>query len=214
MLNHIIESAKTQQKNILIMGSPRSGTHALGAEISTLSGCNNLGEICMTGYCNDPWNDIDKLVDTNKLTVAHVVQLTPKIILAEDVVRIKKSNIIVNIKRRDKVNQFASWMYFRVLDPTGLHGWHNHTANKTKLTPGQIEAQETDIAQFKLEQLIDDYFLPDFKLCYEDLALNKQTKWRRNEFAFPLPEMFSNIEYVKKHLESWQYAPGHFVNDQ
>jgi hypothetical protein len=214
MLDHIIESAKTQQKNILIISSPRSGTHALGSEISALLGCDNLGEICMVGYCDNPWTDIDRLVNKNKLTVAHLVQLTPKIILAEDVDRIKKSNVVVNIKRRDKVKQFASWMYFRVLDPTGLYGWHNHTTNKTKLKPGDIEAQETDITQFKLEQLIDDYFLPDFKLCYEDLTFNNQKSWRRNEFAFPLPEMFSNIDYVKKHLESWQYAPGHFANEQ
>jgi len=214
MLEQIIESAKTQQKNILIISSPRSGTHALGSEISTLSGCDNLGEICMTGYCDNPWTDIDKLANADKLTVAHMVQLTPKIILAKDIGRIKKSNIIVSVKRRDKVKQFASWMYFRVLDPTGLYGWHNHTKVKTKLTPGQIEAQETDITQFKLEQLVDDYFLPDFKLCYEDLTLDKQKKWRRNEFAFPLPEIFSNLDYVKQHLEPWHYAPGHFANDQ
>ena len=147
MLNFIIDSALQHHKNILIIGSPRSGTHPLGAEIAKISNAKNLGEICMTGYCNNPWDDIEKLTNTKRLTVGHVVQLSSKIVLAEDVDRIKKHSIIVNIKRRDKLNQFASWMYFRVLDPTGLYGWHNHTSDKIKIQPGQLTAQNTITGQ-------------------------------------------------------------------
>ena len=204
----IIECAKNQQKNILIIGSPRSGTHALGSELCQRANGQNLEEICKVGYCADPWDDINKLSNSPALTTAQVVQMTPKLTLAENVDRIKQHNIVVNIRRRDKVAQFASWIYFRVNDPTGLHGWHNHTADKMRSTPASQEASAHDITQFKLEQLLDDYFLPDFNLCYEDLTFT-HTKFKKNEFLFHLPEIFSNLDYVKEQLDQWQYSSGH-----
>lgn len=213
MIENIIQSARDKNKNILIIGSPRSGTHALASEITALSGAINQGEICKVGYCTDPWQDISQLNNMTRLTVAHIVQLTPKLTLAEDVDRIKQRNVIINIKRSNKVDQFASWIYFRVLDPTGLHGWHNHTAEKTRVAPNQIVASEQDIMQFKLEQLIDDYFLPDFKLHYEALAFDKQKKFKRNTFSFPLPQIFSNLDYVEQQLGSWKYSSNHFDNE-
>jgi len=212
MYQTIVDLAMQKNKNILVIASPRSGSHALSAELCALGNGKNLAEICMVGYCKNPWDDIDKLSISTKLTTAQIVQLTPKLLLAENVDRIKQQNIIVNIRRRDKVAQFASWIYFRVNDPTGLHGWHNHNAAKTKVKPNSVTASAADIAQFKLEQMLDDYFLPDFNLCYEDLTFT-QTTFRKNEFAFYLPEMFSNLHYVKQQLESWQYSAGHFRND-
>jgi hypothetical protein len=213
MFDKIIQSAESQKKNILIIGSPRSGTHVLAQEISELSGASNLGEICKVGYCKNPWDDIDKLAERCALNIAHIVQLTPKITLAENIDRIKQNNIVVNIRRANKIDQFSSWVYFRVADPTGLHGWHNHSEEKTKFIPGQITAREEDIIQFKLEQLIDDYFLPDFNLKYEDLSFPTQHTYQRNSFLFPLREMFSNLEYVEQQLGSWQYSFNHFSNE-
>lgn len=212
MYQIIVDLALQKNKNILVIGSPRSGSHALSAELCALGNGKNLTEICKVGYCKNPWDDIDKLSNSTRLTTAQVVQLTPKLILAENVDRIKKQNIIVNIRRRDKVAQFASWIYFRVSDPTGLHGWHNHTANNTRVQPGSVEVTESDIVQFKLEQMLDDYFLSDFNLCYEDLTF-AQNKFRKNKFAFYLPNMFSNLDYVKQQLEHWQYSTGHFRNE-
>jgi hypothetical protein len=208
MYQTIIDCAARENKNILIIGSPRSGTHALGSELCLRGNGRNLMEICKVGYCTNPWEDIDTLSSSARLTTAQVVQMTPKLILAENVDRIKQHNIIVNIRRRNKVTQFASWMYFRVNDPTGLHGWHNHTSDKMRMTPACIEALDSDITQFKLEQLLDDYFLPDFNLYYEDLTFT-QTKFKKNEFPFQLPKIFSNLDYVKEQLDHWQYSSGH-----
>lgn len=213
MYQTIINSAKQQQKNILIIGSPRSGTHALSAELCALGGATNLEEICKVGHYSDPWTDIDKLSHAKTFTVAQVVQMVPKLVLAENIDRIKKHNVIVNIKRSDKVKQFASWIYFKVTDPTGLHEWHNHTANKTRFKEKEITATKQDIDQFKLEQLLDDYFLPDFVLCYEQLTFNTQTTIFKNQFAFSLPEIFSNLGYVQEQLGTWQYSQDHFSND-
>jgi hypothetical protein len=213
MINNIIQLAKTQNKNILILASPRSGTHALAAEISSLSGAHNLNEICKTGYCDNPWDDVDKLCSASVLTIAHIVQLTPKITLAENVSKIKNHNIIVNIKRSNVVDQFASWIYFRVLDPTGLHGWHNHTKENTRLKQGSLIATEQDITQFKLEQLVDDFFMPDFRLKYEDLLFENQATFKQNKFAFPIRQIFSNVEYVEQQFKNWQYSEKHFENE-
>lgn len=210
--NKIIQQAQQQQKNILVIGSARSGTHALGAELAMLSGATLLGEICAVSNNPEPWMEINQLYDTNGLTIAQLVQLIPKIQLAKDISKIKEHCVTVNIRRKNKVAQFASYMYFRVLDPTGLHSWHNHTTNKTRIQPGSVEATEDQITQFMLEQIVDDYFLPDFSLCYEQLTFT-QNKFRKNQFAFPLETMFSNLDEVKNQLGSWNYVPEHFDHE-
>lgn len=212
ILDKIIYQAQRQQKNILIIGSARSGTHALGTEMALISGATCLGEICAVSDNPQPWQEINQLYNTNGLTIAQVVQLTPKIQLAKDVAKIKQHCVIVNLRRQNKVAQFASYMYFRVLDPTGLHGWHNHRADQTRVHAGSIHATQDQINQFILEQLVDDYFVPDFNLCYEQLVF-EQKKFFKNQFAFPLETMFSNLDEVKSQLESWKYSAEHLDHE-
>lgn len=209
MLEHIVQTAKTANKHLLVLAAPRTGTHALCQTLTKISNAKNFGEICKTGYCKDPWTDIDKLTVSEIFAVASVVQMTAKIALAANVEKIKQHCVIVNIKRQDLISQFASWMYFRVLDPTCLHGWHNHTAQKTKVTPGQIVATQEDIDQFKVEQMLDEYFYPDFRLCYENVDLSQQINYKKNQFSFPLPQMFANLDFVKHQLSSWKFTAKH-----
>ena len=209
IFSEIVQSARDQNKNILIIGSPRSGTHALGNELAELAQARYLQEICQVSDNPEPWKEIELLYNTDQLTIAQVVQLTPKIQLAKNVADIKDHAIIVNIRRRNKVKQFASWIYFRVMDPTAFRGWHNHMAEKTNVKQHSIQVDTSDILQFMLEQLIDDYFLPDFNLCYEDLTFTK-TKFQKNKFAYPLEEMFSNLDLVEQYLADWNYCQDHF----
>ena len=212
MYNKIIQSAINSKKNILILGSPRSGTHALGAELSGLGNYKNLGEICKSSDKPTQWNDIELLYNTNTPTIAQIVQLTAKIHLSKSIPVIRNHNIIVNIRRKNKVKQFASWVYFRLLDPTEFVSWHNHLLEETKVKQYSVEAREEDLIQFMLEQLIDDYFLPNYNLCYEDLTFT-QTIYQKNEFTFPLETMFSNLDYVKTYLDNWKYSEEHFKNE-
>lgn len=208
----IVQRAIDNKKNILIIGSPRSGTHALGAEIAKLGHAKYFGEICKTSDNPEPWHEIDCLYNTNNLSVGQVVQLTPKIHLAKNVDKIKDHVLIVNVRRKNKIKQFASWVYFRLFDPTEFRGWHNHDSNKTNVKQHSVEAKEQDLVQFMLEQLVDDYFLPDYNLCYENLTFTQQS-YRKNEFLFPLETMFSNLDYVEKYLKGWQYSVDHFDNE-
>lgn len=213
VFDKIIQQAIQQNKNILVIGSPRSGTHALGDELSRrITGSNYLGEICMVSDQPNSHQQIQALYDTDRITVAQVVQLIPKIQLAKNIDEIRSHAVIVNIRRKDKVKQFASWIYFRVADPTALHGWHNHTQEKTRVTQNSIAVQPQDMEQFMLEQMIDDYFLPDFRLCYEDLTFTR-TSYQKNTFAFPLEQIFSNLDYVTQCLGDWNYSPDHFDHE-
>jgi hypothetical protein len=210
IFDQIVNHAKEQKKNILVIGSARSGTHAVGGELAKIGQAKYLGEICRVSDKPEPWNEIQLLYDTDQLTVGQVVQLTPKIHLSHDVNSIKNHNVIVNVCRKNKVKQFASWVYFRLMDPTECRSWHNHTAEKTNVVQNSVKAQENDLIQFILEQMVNDYFLPDFSLCYEDLTFT-QTDYKKNEFNIPLETMFSNLEYVEKYLKDWQYSPKHFI---
>jgi hypothetical protein len=215
MYQKIIDRAIQQKKNILVIASPRSGTHPLVNELATLSGGKSLGEICKTGRGNSPWKEFDRLlVNTPKLTVASIVELNAKLILASDVDRIKKHTIIVNIRRLNKIAQFASYTYFILSDPTGRYPWHNHGETDTRIMPGQITASEQDIEQFKLSQITDDFFLPEFKLCYEKLTFSNQKKIKKNSFAFPIWQIFSNLDFVEQNLKDWKYSSEHFENDE
>ena len=206
MISTILDAARAQQKNILILGSPRSGTHALGREFAWVdSSVDNLGEICVMGRSSEPHQEITRLFKTDDLTVAHVVQMLPKFRLALRVDQIKRHAVVVCLRRKNKIKQFASSYYSKHLHKGK---WHNVTEEHFQAKIGQIEASEQDIMQFIQEQIIDDFFLPDFNLCYENIKF-QQTKINQNCYPFEIEKIFSNIEYIKSVLNQWTYCEEH-----
>lgn len=197
----IVESAQQQNKNILIIGTPRSGTHAL-ASLFDNSKIQNLGEIHQHNGTG-PLINIEKMYAHNNLKIAHIVQLSAKIVLSLDLKTLKQNTIIVNLKRRNKVRQFASWMYFHASG--GVNGrWHNHTEQDSSLRPGSITVTAEDIDLFVTEQLTDDFFLPDCVLYYEDINFS-QAKFNKNRYSYDIEQIFNNLDYVKQRLENWAY---------
>lgn len=209
IFDQIVELANNQNKNILVLGSARSGTHAVGSELADRSAARYLGELCAVDSRSAPWQDIETLYDVSERKVAQVVRFLPKLHLASQVNKIKQHTVIVNVCRKNKIKQFASWMYFKNLDYTKDQQWHNHKASHTKIQPGTILVQEQDIEQFLVEQLLDFYFSPDFNLCYEQLTFT-QKRFKKNEFAYPLEDIFSNLDYVKQTLSNWEYCVDYF----
>ena len=100
-------------KNILILGSPRSGTHALGSHLSNQMRLQNLGEICLSDGETDARIDIQRIMTPSIPSVAQVVQMISKIQISGMVNQIKQTCEIICLRRRNKVYQFASWIYFR-----------------------------------------------------------------------------------------------------
>lgn len=203
-LSTIIQSAKQQNKNILIIGTPRSGTHALGSLfVAQDKSIFNLTEICLNDG-TDPLVDIQRMYRHDYLRVAHVVQLSAKISLSADLETLKQHTVIVNLRRRNKVNQFASWMYFHATG--GVNGkWHNHNEADTKLSPGAITVSPEDIDLFVTEQLVDSFFTPDCILYYEDLDFAQST-YKKNLYKFNIEEIFTNLDFVKQRLSNWKYS--------
>lgn len=202
-LTTILQVAHTQSKNVLIIGTPRSGTHALGSLFNAIDRrFNNLGEIYIKDG-SDLLDDIQQVYRHTHPLVAHIVQLSAKIALSADLATVKQHNLIVNLKRRNKVNQFASWMYFHRTG--GVNGkWHNHIAADTSLLPGAITVTKEDIDLFVTEQLTDNFFCPDYVLYYEDLNF-EQSVFKKNQYQFSIEQIFHNLDYVKQRLENWKY---------
>jgi hypothetical protein len=208
MIEAVIAQAKQQEKNILILSSARSGTHALGAEFKFRDPqIQNLGEICVMGRASPPHSEITKLFNTHSLSVAHIVQMIPKFFLSAQVDRIKQHTIIICLRRKNKVKQFASNYYFKHIHQGP---WHNLAQTGFQGRPAQVVASEQDVLQFLQEQMIDDFFLPDFNFCYEDIHYN-QTKIVPNEFPFPIEQIFSNLDYVQSNLGDWTYHHKHLL---
>ena len=104
MLDSIVNTALESNKHILIMGSARSGTHALGAALATcLPLFVYLHEVCGVDHRARPWDDILKFYSHTKPLIGHIVGFTSKIKLTASVAKIKEHCVVVNIKRNNKV---------------------------------------------------------------------------------------------------------------
>ena len=204
MLSIILDHAKLSNKNILILGSPRSGTHALGSSMwAQQKKIDNLQEICKLDGTPDYWKEVEKLYAHDNLKIAHIVQFLSKIYLSGQVTTIKQHCVVVNLRRRDKLYQFASWMYFH--QTGGVNGaWHNHLTTDTKLAEKSITATPGDIEQFLSEQMLDDFFSPDYVVYYEDLTF-QNSQINKNQYAFDLKNIFLNLEQVEHSLRNWKY---------
>ncbi len=204
-LTEILNQARQLNKNILIIGAPRSGTHALGSTLQNLDPVfKNLGEICRNDGTNH-LEDIKQIYNHTTPTVAHIVQLSAKISLSSQVDILKQHAIIVNLKRNDKVKQFASWIYFHKTGGVNNLKWHNHESSDTLLTPQSVTVTSEDVDLFLVEQLTDDFFLSDYVLFYENLKFDSK-KFKKNEYSFNIEEIFSNLNYVKQRLGQWKYS--------
>jgi hypothetical protein len=210
IINSIIDKALETNKHIWVIGSARSGTHALGSAIAQRnSAFTYKNEICGVDGRATPWKDIELFYQHNNIIVGQTVGFTSKINLTGQVDQIKEHALIVNIKRQDKISQFASWMYFTTTNaPFEL--WHNHRAQDTLIGPNSITVSQEQLDHFIVEQTIDDFFLPDFIVCYEELQFT-DSQYKKNEFLFDLKNIFTNLEFVEERLKTWNYSKGHFI---
>lgn len=200
----ILKQAQTKNKNILIIGTSRAGTHVLGCSFNALDVASvNLGEICKNDGL-DPLKDIKKIHNHDTLSVSHVVQLSAKIALAPQVDILKDHAVIVNLKRHNKIKQFASWMYFHKTG--GVNGIsHNHISTDTQLQPNSVTVTPEDLDLFVVEQLTDDFFLADYVLFYENIKFNSST-YKKNQYGFDIEKIFTNLDYVEQRLANWKYS--------
>jgi hypothetical protein len=200
MVNSIIEQSGS--KNILIIGAPRSGTHALASLIKRQKpSLSYLVEIGMSQQSETPWQDIDIFLENSANTyLAHIVQLKSKIGMLPVVDNLKKTTFVVNIRRKDKVKQFASWIYFKSIG--AIYNFNHYTEDF--VPPSSYTVSYEMIEQFIIEQLIDDQFRADLVIYYEDVDFSKSLV-KKNSYAFSPELMIKNLDEVKLHLSTWTY---------
>lgn len=201
MINHVVELAQTTGKNVLILGSPRSGTHALASLLhQQLKDYAYLAEICKSSNDDYPWNEITRVLPKSKC-IAHIVQTYAKIFLINKAQQIKENNILIKLRRRNKVKQFASWIYFRQI---GFIYNFNHS-KIDYIAPGSIKVSIDDIESFIIDQIVDDQFETDITCYYEDIDFTT-SHFKKNQYAYPIEQIFSNLDLVKYHLQDWQHV--------
>jgi len=201
MLDTIIERSNQENKNILILGAPRSGTHALAASIKGLnSALTYLREISMNQRTEQPWQDLNQFCNSTPRKLAHVVQSYGKIFALPIVPEIKKNTVIVEIRRQDKIKQFASWMFFKKIG--AIYNFQHD--GQDYMPPGSITVELTDIESFIIDQIIDRSFSPDYILYYEQLTFT-QCPIKKNHYVYPIEQVFSNLDLVEKYLGNWKY---------
>ena len=132
--------------------------------------------------------------------MAHVVQSYSKIFSISKASKLKESTIIVELRRRNKIKQFASWQYFKHIG--AIYNFQHN--GQDYLPPGSLTATQQDIEEFIINQIIDQAFNPDYIYYYEDLDL-KNSKITKNQYVYPIENIFSNLEFVKNWLENWEY---------
>lgn len=190
-----------QNKNILILASARSGSHALASSLRCLyPDIQYLKEICRAETNSHPWLEIASMFAVNPMKLAHITQARSKIFLVQTASDIKRSCVTVELRRRDKVRQFGSWVYFRHLG--AQYNFDHKGANY--VDPGSITVDMQDIEQFLVEQIIDMCFDADFVVYYEDLDLTTSLV-QPNQYAYPIEQCIKNLDLVQTYLRNWQY---------
>jgi len=202
IIDDIVAQAVAENKNILIIGAPRSGTHALGSMIANNNSFKYNGEIFRLDI-NFSWqDDFNMLADHSNISVSQLVQYTSKIKLSKYINEFKKHGIFVNLRRRDKLKQFASWVYFNRYH--NASGWHSQTIEFNENLVGRFLITDEDIELFLVEQLLDSFYAPAYTLYYENLIFEGATQ-TKNVYKFDLTTIFSNLEFVKDQLADWHY---------
>ena len=159
-----------KDNNVLIIGAPRSGTHALASVIHQQNPqMQYLGEIGMHQASTTPWKDFKTFHNNQPQKLAHAVQAYGKIFALSEVTQIKKHTTIVEIRRRNKVKQFASWMFFKHIG--AIYNFQHN--GQDYIEPGSLTVSLKDIENFIIDQIIDTAFNPDYTVYYEDLDLTQ-----------------------------------------
>ena len=197
----MVNQLEFNDKNILILGAPRSGSHALASIIHQQElQVHYLGEIGMHQTKEEPWKDFELFYNNTPRKLAHVVQTYSKIFATTKVEQIKNHTVIIELRRRNKIKQFASWMFFKYIG--AIYNFQHD--GQDYLPPGSLTVTLGDIEAFMIDQIIDSAFNPDYTLYYEDLDL-RLSQIKKNHYVYPIEQLISNLDLVEEHLGNWKY---------
>lgn len=193
------------KKGVLVIGSPRSGSHMAGDFL-----CNSSrhpskfyrGEIFSNQKIS--YNEtLLTLINDSRFVFCSIVQYWAKNILAINPVILKDYQLI-NIRRRNKIKQYISWCVFRTQVNLNI-SMHSPTWQDVKnFLPWN--STEEDLDQFINEQHLDFAFNCDKILYYEDLIVyNLPTNYNKNIYPISDEEIVTNYTLVESKLKNYSY---------
>jgi hypothetical protein len=192
------------KKGVLVIGSPRSGTHHLCHGLYTASDIKNKkfqGEIYTNFDTAQIIKILDPILNSNQFTFSSLVQWVPKNLLVQYRNYLKSNFYLINLRRLDKVAQYRSWCCARLM-------WqynHEHSLNWTIIEKDlPFFVSNEDIDNFIIEQNADYMFEYDQIVYYEDLYVH--SKYKINQYLKPNSEIFSNFDLVLERLGNYKYA--------
>lgn len=195
------------KKGLLVIGSPRSGSHMVSDIFYNLSTAPNklsLGEIYLDRQDNvvNEIEKIKKLYNSNFI-FASIVQFWAKNLLAMDIGLLEDFQI-VNLRRRDKVSQYISWAVFRAQQQADIIRHSPSWEDYCEFLPW--ESTREDIEMFVAEQNLDFAFANKNILYYEDvIAKHLPTKFIKNQYPVPHDKIVTDYALVKDILEKYTY---------
>ena len=195
------------KKGVIVLGSPRSGSHMICDILynnSLLTSKKLLGEIYTIRDVNvmQTFDNIKK-ANENKFIFCSLVQHWAKNLLAT------RSNVfneynVINLRRRNKVDQYISWCIFRAQTQANIAKHSPIWEDYKHLLPW--ESSIYDIERFINEQHLDHAFCADYILYYEDIIkLNLKTKYTKNLYPVPYNKIVTDINLVETILTEFAY---------
>ena len=170
-------------KDLLIISSARSGSHFYGKI------CEQNTRLKYTG-------ELLEISDFNG--IASIVQPLLKYRLLTSQKHILENKEIHILRRRDKVEQFRSWILF---DLTGKHSGAVYDQTLPSIT-----ISENQLDQFIAEQILDYSFISDKIVYYEDLLESHNvTSLKKNIYNIDMKTFVTNWDDVEYELGLFKY---------
>lgn len=201
----IDEKLIQNKKGIIVIGSARSGSHFLTDAL--FRQCTKLDKILL-GEIYKSWDrrhilkNLNEIKANTNFVFASIVQFVPKNLLIQH--RHEFADYyIVNLRRRDKIAQYASWCLARSTWKESISHSPIWELVKKELP---FTSTDDDIDQFIIEQNFDYIWPADCTIYYEDLlSLNLSSKFKKNELLGTYVDIFSNYGVVKERLDKFKY---------
>jgi hypothetical protein len=200
----ITKSDLIGKKGILIISTPRSGSHMLASmvyNILEIENKVNLGEI----YCHDV-DKLDILQHLKNIELSHAGEFIIASIVQYYAINLLipnqkyfKDYYLIDLRRRDKIAQYASWCIFQ---KTGNFSPNPESYKHLLPLPVDIEHVERFIASQNF-----CYAIPAHKILYyeEVVNLNLPSSFTKNHYPIDIKDIFSDYEVIYKLLGNYQY---------
>lgn len=183
-----------KSKGVIILATARSGSHMT---CDMLFNDSKIPDKVLLG-------ELVELPNTNKKFVyCSIVQAQAKIRLALNH-NCLNDFWVVNLRRRNKIEQYISWCVFRAQTQSGILQHSPNWEDYKSFLPWK--STQSDIEMFLMEQYLDFAFKPNQILYYEDLIKNSvNTEFKKNQYPVRPDEIVTDYQLVQNILQKFSY---------